>query len=1118
MTNDFNILENKLEAFIKKYYTSLLIKGLLLSFTAVLLLYLFIDFIEYFAWMGKTARQIVFFGFIIYAVAIFIYQVVIPLLKLFRITKTLSFEEAARIVGKHFPEVNDKLLNAIQLKKREKEISEKEMELLIASVSQKTFELKPVPFSGAVDLKKNWKYAGYFLPVAFSILLILLIYPSFITEPSKRIVNYKSHFSKPLPYSVTLISDSLKVIQHNDFVLKVKITGDEIPQDVYIKSPGFNYKLYPAGPETFEYTFKNIDKGFAFNIITGDYVSETYNLKVYPKPVIYSFDVVLDYPSYLKKKQDIITGLGDLIVPEGTVINWRIHVKDAGEVCFLYKDSPSITEKIKENTFRKKLTAKQSFNYSLCASNNHIKAPDTLSYSVQVIKDEFPKIDVKEYVSKDFTGFLQLTGTISDDYGFHSLQVLYKPENEEKNWSVKNINIDKSVPEQYFQYSFILPEMGLKPGDGFNYYFEVRDNDALHGYKVTRSITGYVKLPGKEALEKAADSTAEAVKQSMKDRLKELEEINNKLDEFKTDLLNKKKLSWSDKQKLSELIRKEKDIQEKISELQKLNEEIKNLQEAIKKKADPELQKRLDELQKMFDELNDKDMEKELDKLKKELDKMDKDKLSRFLEEMKKKNETLKENLEQNLELFKQMEIEKKVNEMAQKLQQLSEKQEKLSNETKNKKSNKKDLTEKQEKIKKEFEAIEKELEKISEMDKELEDPFKIEKDSLATGAVNKDMKDAQKELQKNKTNKASKKQKDAAGKMKKMAKDMLNFMMAAMQQRTGEDMEMIRKLLDNLVDLSFKQENIIKEIREISPKDPKFVTSAEELRGIKDGFQIIKDSLTEIGKRQVFIQPFIIRETESVESSLSNAINQMQERRKGESLSRQQYAMTHINNLALMLDEALNKMQQSMSMSSKGGKSCPNPGKGSKPGLKDLMQMQESLSEGLNKSQKGKPKNQKNGKNKNENGENGSAAELAKLAALQYEIRQRLQEYMEELKSNGGNGNALNEVLKDMDKTENDIINRNINRETLERQQKIKVRLLQAQNAEMQREKEKRRESEEGKNSINRNLNKKLKYKSVESGQNGILFLKPVELDFYLRAVYKKYLYKIELNYDEAK
>ena len=1120
MQDNFNIITDKLDAFIRKYYKNQLIKGLLLSFTAILSLYLFIDFIEFFAWMSKAGRQILFFSFLLFTIGVSIFWVIIPLMKLLKIGKTISHEDAAYIVGKHFPKVSDKLINVLQLKGKEQKVSKLEIDLLLASISQKTIELKPIPFIQAIDFRKNLKYAKYFLPLFIVLVVVLIVYPSFITDPSFRIIHYSNHFDKPLPYKVMLVNDSLTAVQHDDFTLKVNITGEEIPTDVYVKSTGFNYKMYQTYPGHFEYTFKNVNKDLFLKISTDEYLSDEYHLKVFPKPVVYSFDVVLKYPDYLKKKQDIISGLGDLIVPEGTIINWKIHTKDASEVVFLMQDSLLKTTRLNENTYGVNVVAAQPFQYSLFASNNFIHGIDTLTFSVQVVKDEYPKISVEEYTSKEVLGYLQLSGSITDDYGFHSLRILYKKEGEESLWLSKFLKIDNNTPEQIFQYNFQLLNMGLKPGDGFNYFFEIRDNDALHGYKLTKSVTGYVKLPDKDELGKAADSTSDEIKKSMQKRIKELERLNKQADEYKLNLLDKKDLNWADKEKLSELIKREKDVQQQLNELQKLDKEIKNLQEAIKKKANPELMQRLEELQKMFEELNNKELQKELEQMKKDMDNMDKEKLSKFLEDMKKKNETLKENLEQNLELFKQMEIEKKINETAEKLEELAKKQEELSEKTQKKSNKKEELLKEQQKLNKTFEELEREIDKISKLDKELEEPFNIEKDTAAVSTIKKDMKSAQGDLQKSKNKKASKKQKSAASKMKEMSKNMLSMMMQAMQERTGEDMEMVRRLLDNLIDLSFQQESLIKEIGELSKKDPRFVTSTEEIRNVKDGFRIIRDSLSAIGKRQVFIQPFIIRETESIESNLVNAIGQMQERRKEKSLSQQQYAMTHMNNLALMLDEALNKMKQSMSMSSsKGGKSCPNPGKGNKPGLKKLMQMQEGLSEGLQKGKKGKKgagKKKSHGKKQKGSGENGSTAELARLAAMQYEIRQRLQEYMEELKGNGGNGNAINEVLKEMDKTENDIINRKITQETIDRQRNIKVRLLQAQDAEMQREKEKRRESEEGKNTKNRNLNTELKYKKDKTGNEGIILLKPVELNFFLKAVYKKYLYKIELENDK--
>lgn len=91
---------------------------------------------------------------------------------------------------------------------------------------------------------------------------------------------------------------------------------------------------------------------------------------------------------------------------------------------------------------------------------------------------------------------------------------------------------------------------------------------------------------------------------------------------------------------------------------------------------------------------------------------------------------------------------------------------------------------------------------------------------------------------------------------------------------------------------------------------------------------------------------------------------------------------------------------------------------------------------------------------------------ELAKMAAEQQALRQQLQQLSEQLLKNGKNGsNALDNISKLMEQTETDIVNKNITQETIRRQQDILTRLLEAENAEREREFDEKRESKEVKN-----------------------------------------------------
>ena len=78
---------------------------------------------------------------------------VIPILKLNHFGKIISYEEAAHIIGKHFSNISDKLINTLQLQQQTGSILS--IDLLHASINQKMEELKLIPFSSAINLTRN---------------------------------------------------------------------------------------------------------------------------------------------------------------------------------------------------------------------------------------------------------------------------------------------------------------------------------------------------------------------------------------------------------------------------------------------------------------------------------------------------------------------------------------------------------------------------------------------------------------------------------------------------------------------------------------------------------------------------------------------------------------------------------------------------------------------------------------------------------------------------------------------------------------------------------------------------------------------------------------------------
>ena len=302
---------------------------------------------------------------------------------------------------------------------------------------------------------------------------------------------------------------------------------------------------------------------------------------------------------------------------------------------------------------------------------------------------------------------------------------------------------------------------------------------------------------------------------------------------------------------------------------------------------------------------------------------------------------------------------------------------------------------------------------------------------------------------------------------MQQMQNKLSSMQEQMMEEQKGEDIEALRRLRQNLMTLSFDQEELIEEVGNTQPNDPRFVELTRRQKRLKDNSKMIEDSLFALSKRNAEISSVINKEISAINHNQKKAMRHMAERKIPESLSRQQFVMTSMNNLALMLDESIQAAQKKQSSKKFGKKSCSKPGSG-KPGMGSMKDAQKKLSEQLKKLQK----DMKDGKGKmpGKKGSRGSkmGEQAAKMAAKQEAIRNELRR-LSEAGENGGEGqkgnNGMKKLQELMEKNEEDLVNMNITRETIKRQEEIMSRLLESERAEREREFDNKRESKSAEN-----------------------------------------------------
>jgi hypothetical protein len=232
----------------------------------------------------------------------------------------------------------------------------------------------------------------------------------------------------------------------------------------------------------------------------------------------------------------------------------------------------------------------------------------------------------------------------------------------------------------------------------------------------------------------------------------------------------------------------------------------------------------------------------------------------------------------------------------------------------------------------------------------------------------------------------------------------------------------------------------------------------------------------------------------------------------KQEAQSRQQFAMTSINNLALMLNEALSQMQAQAKSQKPGSGSCNKPGgNGKKPSMANLRQMQEQLNKQIQKMKEGLEKGGNKPGQKPGMGMGGMSQEIAKLAAQQEAIRQELQKMADQINKDGKGSGNMSKLAKEMEETETDLVNKLISPETMKRQQEILTRLLEHEKAEKEREMDEKRQSNEAKNENFSNPNQFFEYNRQKLKETELLKTVPPSLNPFYKSKVNQYFNNID-------
>ena len=1071
----------KLEEFIKKFYMNELIKGGLLFIGFGLLYFLFTLFIEYFLWLKPAGRTFLFWMFIAVEVFLLFRFILFPIFKLFKLQKGIDYNQASAIIGNHFTEVSDKLTNFLQLSLNEN--SAESSELMLASIEQKANTLQPVPFGNAINFKSNKKY----LPLALiPILLFAVFYISgnstIISQSLNRVVHFNSTFLPPAPFKFVILNSNLQTEQNKDFVIKMESVGNIVPENVMIHIGDESYFMESSQPGKFEFKVEKPVTDVEFSFEGNSVSSQPYELKVITVPSIANFEMILNFPSYLKKKSEVIQGTGNAIVPEGTSVTWKMKTQSTQEIVWKGENATFKFNK-SENEFKLAKNITQNTEYQILTSNNKVKNYEKLDYQLSVIKDQHPSITVSPAPDSLKLDKNYVLGRLGDDYGLSKLQVVYYERNKPGTAKRGTIPVKSGVFDQFV---FNFPSnLAVQEGVSYEYYFEVYDNDAPHGFKSSKSSVFSDRVATNDEIQdkelQQQSENINSLEKSLKNQTKQFSEM----DKIQKAGKEKDNLEFKDQQKVNDFIKRQKQQDELMKQFaEKMNKNLDKFQSEKKDKTADDLQKRLDNAE--------KDLEKNqklMDELKNLNDKLDSEDLFDKMEKFKQISKNQSRNLEQLVELTKRFYVEKKAEQVAEKLNKLADQQEQLSN------KEKENTQDKQEDINKAFDKIQQDLKDLKEENKTLKSPLDIPSDASKEKDLKNDLEKASEELSKKNASSAKPKQKSAAKKMKSMAEKMDSSMEGGEQEQLEEDVAMLRQILDNLLAYSLSQEDVMKQFKSMKLGSSAYNKNIKIQQNLKQQFRYVDDSLFALSLRNPKVAEDVTKEIGNVQYNIDKAIETLSDVQVPKGVSHQQYAVSSANKLADFLSDLLNNMQMSMS---KPGAGKPKPGDGQGMQLPDIIQKQKGLADkmkegmkpgekpgegqqgksgegkqGQGKEGQGKTGQGKNGKEgqgkegqgKGNEGKDGNDGEGDAEAIMEiYKEQVKLREALQKELAKQGLDSQEKSVIDQMKASEKQILNKGFKNENLQRILNIQQELLKLNNAVQQQGQDTKRQSETNK------------------------------------------------------
>lgn len=1043
-----------------------LARGLLTFLTISVVLSLSAILAEALLSLGQQGRFALVIGFCAAELFLLLWFVGRPLFSLLFRKEVPDDISLALAVGHYFSNVRDRLADALQVFQRQDQNREGySPELTDASLSDVDVETRSLDFTkvaDAVSVAKALKIAGVALATG---LLIWLLFPVTLSNASYRLFNPSVDFSERAKIEFEITPGNAEVVKGEDVVLTARVYGEPIDAlSLFLKNEEAKefeqIELKEATSGEFTFTLENVREEHKYYMQAADVKSSEYDIAVIERPLARNLQAKLIYPAYSKLgSQYLDENVGDISALKGTTVELTLQTnKTLQDARIKFDDGSEVPMTISGQRVSGKFALQRNGSYHFeLRDQRDLSNASPIEYRLSVVEDQHPLVEITfpgQDVDLGKDMIMPLSIEAQDDFGFTQIKLGYQILGGgivERGIEFEKLPLPESAQDKVLlNHTWDVSNLDIQPEDVIEYFAEAVDNDHVSGPKSSRSATYRLRFPSIQEIYEEVARTHEGSFEDLESIYDESQALKSTLQEIVQEMKRDPELNWEEKQEVQDAAKNQQEMGEKLQEVQqKLDNMVDRMEQ--NELISLETLEKYRELQSMMQEMMTPEMKEALRKLQESMEQLDPRKLKDTMEKFAASQEEFLQNMERTLNLLKKLQIEQELDEMVRKTQDLLRRQDELNQKAAEQSEPQQGSKYAQEEqgIRKDTQSLDQEMDdlknKMSEFPKMPQEQFESAQQQLSEQELQSLMQKAVQQFQSGEMQSAQ----NTGGQISESLQQMLENLQSAQKQLSQEQKQRIMQALNRsshgLLGLSKKQEELIQQTTGADRNTPGLNEQADKQQDLLSGLTRITEQLYQVSQETFFVTPEIGKALGKATTSMQESLSDYESRNPGRAVQDQGQAMAGLNEAAA----EIRKSMQNLSSSS------------SAIGFQEMMQRLTGISQqqqGVNQQT-----SQMGGQNPGGMSPQQQAA-MERLASEQSAVRKSLEQLMKEAGDRSDVLGDLGQVGKEMEEVVKSLEQQNVNRQVIDKQNRILSRLLDAQRSMHKRDFSKQRQAETAK------------------------------------------------------